>query len=168
MHTFQRILIAFLSLSVLEHIAIQFDSDVKPSSVILSISSDIGDFTYMLGLYVAKICSFLIYLRLENFSISIWNLIISFSKLITSFFKWIPGYFETALTYVGKSYSIYLGSFILAMLIVYMVNVKTNFLKKFIHKYDLEESTLYLSCGLLVLMCCFVLPYLFIDRLPLF
>lgn len=159
MNTFQRILLAFLSLYVFEHIATQLESDIKPSLIILSISTYIGNFTYILGLYIAKICSFPIYLGLEKFGVSIWNLTSSFWKLIMSFFEWIPGYFETALTYIDKSYMIYLGSFTLLMLFGYMVYIKTNFLKK-----NNDSIPLYYF----VLLCIFASPYIYTGRLPAF
>jgi len=154
MDTFRRILLVFLSFYVFEHIATQLESDIKPSSIILSISTYIGNFTYMLGLYIAKICSFPIYLGLEKFGVSIWNLTSSFCKLIMSFFEWIPGYFETALTYIDKSYMIYLGSFILLMLFGHMVYIKTDFLKK-------NNNIVPLYC--FVLLCVFVCPYILVN-----
>ena len=127
------IAVAFLFVFSWEHFAKVNESQVKPSVYITYVASNVKYVFELLGRFVAKISSFLTYIRFEEMLETLKELLKSMIELITSPVYFLKGYYYTIIEY-RYPILIWIGSITLLLLFI-RVFIKHDIFSKLSFEY---------------------------------
>lgn len=110
-----------LGLFLWEHFGRVLDLSFRPTIGINTIIDILESFFTAIGSFFAKISSYLCWIKFQDLWITITDLYTSLFNLMTSPIYVIKGYVDTALGYIDSTYKIYIGSFLLIAIVLYVI-----------------------------------------------
>lgn len=117
------------------------ETNFRPSVGLNFVANTSSAVYQSLGSTFAKISSFLTFVDFTKFKEflrgiieSLWDLIYPILKTVFSPFEFVSGYVEAAKSYIGESWQIYLGSFILLSICAYLF-YRFGFFDRMISKF---------------------------------
>lgn len=113
---------ATIGIFITEHVGRYYEIIHRPSTLINFLANKSSSLFKTIGQVIANLSSFLTRIDIDDLLVTVKSIINPIIQLIGSPWNFMTGYFETAIAYVGKSFSVYLGSGMLILLIGYLIH----------------------------------------------
>lgn len=133
--TSKKLLFIPVYILLVEHFGRIYGIQKRPSYFLELLSTYAMDTFNFIGIQIARLSSFMLYLKMDELMITIWNILRPTLYIIISPLNTLNGYVSQALTYEYKSWQIYFGSMIIMTMLSYLLLKHTTFGRTIVAKF---------------------------------